>query len=627
MATRSSGGASRPTGPRFRTDRDRTPPGVRSDADLRRRDGYVPLETYAPIGDGRTVALVALDGSIDWLPLPDLDTPPAFSAVLDPEHGGALRLHPREPATVRRHYEDDSNVLVTEWTTDSGMCRVVDAMLTGTAGRLPWAQLARVVHGVHGTVDMVWEVVPGRMLGDVVPERRESSNGSVIVVDSVTIGVTESGFGSVARTDAAFGGTFTTQSGSEHVLSVSGTRGEPLLIPDIGGVPAQLDITRQNWARWSSHLVYDGPWAVEVRRSAVALKLLIHAPSGAIAAAATTSFPEDKRGGKNWDYRFAWVRDLAYTVRAISDLGIREEAHAAVSWILRTIREHEDDMPIFYSLQGEKTDGVTVSPAPGWKGIGPVEIGNHAASQLQLGVWGDVLGVMDQYTAQGNQLDPATARLLERLADAACKQWQKADSAMWELDDPQHYTSGKLGCWQALDRAISLHDAGHIHGDREIWAENRRLIEEWVDENAWNEKRKAYVMYPGTEALDTAVLLHAMSGFDRGPRMSSTIDAMVAELERDGLVFRYTDVAEEEGAFVACSFWLASALACVGRVDEARSLMEKALAHSNDVGIYSEMISVDDGSFLGNIPQALSHLALVQAALAIRDAERQAAGS
>ncbi|RKR73399.1 glycoside hydrolase family 15 protein [Frondihabitans australicus] len=623
MASGSDSGSGRKRpGPRFRTDRNRTPPGVRPHADLRRRDGFVPLETYAPIGDGRTVGLVALDGSIDWLALPELDTAPVFSAILDPEHGGSISLHPSEPATVRRHYEDDSNVLVTEWTTDSGMCRVTDAMLTGTAGRLPWAQLARVVHGVEGEVAMTWEVVPGRALGSCVPERRETANGTVLVCDSVTLGVSEQGFGSVARDDVGFGGGFTTGAGTEHVLTVVGTDGEPLLIPDPADVPGQLDVTRANWDRWSSAIDYDGPWDAQVRRSALALKLLIHAPSGAIAAAATTSLPEDRRGGKNWDYRFAWVRDLAYTVRAISSLGFREEAHAAVSWLLRTIRQHEDDMPIFYTLQGDKSDGVTESDAPGWNGIGPVTVGNHAVSQLQLGVWGDVLDVMAQYVAQGNQLDPATAGLLERLADSACRQWPKKDSAMWELDDEQHYTSGKLGCWQALDRAIELHDAGQIAGDRETWAKNRRLIEQWVDENGWNEERGAYVMRPGTSALDTAVLLHTMSGFDRGPRMSATIDAIVSELERDGLVFRYSGVAEEEGAFVACSFWLVTALAQVGRIDEARSLMEKAVAHANDVGVYSEMISVDDGSFLGNLPQALSHLALVQAALAIRDAER-----
>jgi GH15 family glucan-1,4-alpha-glucosidase len=617
--------APRPTGIRFRTDRDRTPPGVRADADLRRRDGYVPIEAYAPIGDGRTVGLVALDGGIDWLALPELDTPPAFAAILDPERGGSITLHPTEPATVRRHYEDDSNVLVTEWTTDRGMCTVVDAMLTGTAGRLPWAQLARVVRGVEGEVPMTWDVVPGRMLADTEPVRRETANGVVLTCDDVTIGVSEQGFGPVAQDDARFAGGFTTSPGSEHVLSVVGTRGEPLLVPDAADVPAQLDVTRENWARWSSMIDYEGPWSEQVRRSALALKLLIHAPSGAIAAAATTSLPEDKRGGKNWDYRFAWVRDLAYTVSAIADLGFHEEAHAAVSWLLRTIREHADDMPIFYTLLGSKTDGVDESPAPGWNGIGPVTIGNHADGQLQLGVWGDVLSVMAQYVALGNQLDPATARLLERLADAACQRWEHKDSAMWELDDEQHYTSGKLGCWQALDCAIALHDAGQIDGDRDMWAKNRGLIEQWVAEHGWSDERNAYVMHPGTDAIDTAVLLHAMSGFDRGPRMSATIDAVVDELERDGLVFRYSGVADEEGAFVACSFWLVSALASVGRVDEARSLMEKAVAHANDVGVYAEMISVEDGSFLGNLPQALSHLALVQAAITIRDAERAAA--
>jgi GH15 family glucan-1,4-alpha-glucosidase len=594
---------------------------VRRDTSIARQDGFAPIESYAPIGDGRTVGLVALDGTIDWLPLPELDAPPVFAALLDPEDGGSIELHPSEPATVRRHYEDDTNILVTEWMTESGSCTVTDVMLTGTAGRLPWSQLARYVQGVEGTVHMEWSVRPGNALDGVVPERRDTGNGTVLVCGTVTIGIAEDGFGSLAQDEPAFGGSFITSAGSAHALNVVGTNGEPLLIPDAAATLGQIEITRGNWHTWSDVMVYNGPWAAAVRRSALALKLLIHAPSGAIAAAATTSLPENKNGGKNWDYRFAWVRDLAYTVNAITALGYHEEAHAAVSWLLRTIREQGDDMPIFYQLSGQHGDGVENSESPGWHRIGPVTIGNHAVSQLQLGVWGDVLGVMAEYVELGNQIDPATAELLTKLADDACHRWPNKDSAMWELDDEQHYTSGKLGCWQALDRAVQLHDAGQIDGDRDTWARNRRLIEQWIDENAWNEDLGYYTMYPGSDAIDTAVLLHAMSGFDRGARMSRTIDAIVRDLERDGLVLRYSGVEEEEGAFVACSFWLASALAEVGRVDEGKSLMEKAVAHANDVGVYSEMISVDDGSFLGNIPQALSHLALVQAAITLAGAD------
>jgi GH15 family glucan-1,4-alpha-glucosidase len=585
-----------------------------------RTDGYAPIADYAAIGDGRTVALIARDGRIDWLPVPALDSPPVFAAIIDAEHGGHLALRPTDPdARMEREYLPGTNVLVTTWTTDTGSVTVTDAMVTGVAGRLPWAEIGRCVQGVDGQVELAWAVEPGTMLGQTTPERLDTVNGPVIAIDGVTIAIVEDGFDPVHEDGARFSGTFTARAGSKAIQTIVGTHDEPIFIPEPGNTMRGIDRTIANWSAWSKEFSYDGPWADAVQRSALALKLLIYSPTGAIAAAATTSLPEDMTGGKNWDYRFAWVRDLAYTVRALNRFGLREETHAAVSWLMRTIANHDDGMPIFYTLTGEQTNEVENRDAPGWRGIGPVTEGNRAGDQLQLGVWGDIFDIMRQYVDEGNVLDRQTAKVLEALADDACTKWQKADSGMWELEDVQHYVSSKMGCWQALDAAITLHDAGQIQGSRDMWAKNRELIVQWVDEHGWNEDLGAYVMYEGSDLLDTSILLHGPSGFDRGERMSRTIDAIQERLQRGPLVYRYSGIEDEESPFVACSFWLASALACVGRDEDARALMDDMVDRGNDVGLFSEMISEDTGEFVGNIPQGLSHLALISAAITIEE--------
>ncbi|MBT1546971.1 glycoside hydrolase family 15 protein [Curtobacterium aurantiacum] len=600
------------------TERTRDTPDATENEE--RTNGYVPLRSYGAIGDGRTVALIALDGRIDWLPIPSMDSPPVFASIVDAEHGGHVALRPvDDQAQVSRAYLPGTNVLVTTWTTPTGTATVTDAMVTGVAGRLPWAEIGRCVQGVEGTVEMEWAVVPGTILNTAEPRRLDTANGTVIGIDGVTIAIVEQGFEPVHDEGPRFSGRFATAEGSKSILTIVGTYDEPIFLPEPERTLEGVDRTIENWSTWSKEFSYDGPWSDAVQRSALALKLLIFAPTGAIAAAPTTSLPEDRTGGKNWDYRFAWVRDLAYTVHALTRFGLREETHAAVSWVMRTIAEHDETMPIFYGLDGSKSDDVEERDVPGWNGIGPVTIGNRAGDQLQLGVWGDVFEIMRQYVRAGNVLDRKTASVLQDLADDACHRWVEPDSGMWELQEAQHYTTSKIGCWQALDAAVELHDAGMIDGPRDKWVENRELIEDWVAENGWDEELGHYVMYPGTDALDCSILLHAMSAFDRGPRMESTIRAIEDQLQHGPLVYRYSGIQDEESPFVACSFWLAAALACVGRSDDAKQLMDDMVAQANDVGLFSEMLSAVDGDFMGNIPQGLSHLALIQAALTIEE--------
>lgn len=582
------------------------------------------LRDYAPIGDGRTVALIGLRGQIDWMPLPAIADVPIFGRLLDDDAGGCIELEPVGEYRVRRRYLARTNVLVTTFTTDAGTATVTDALVTGVAGRLPWAELARRIDGVEGEVEFRWRVQPGTSLKTASPWHDETHGGSILRSGLTTIGVTGSEHGpdgdlSEAGLTPSLRGGFRTSAGSRHLLVIVGTHDEPVHMPDPHNVDRGIDRTIEAWRAWSREFAYEGPWSAEVQRSALMLKLLIHSPTGSIAAAATTSLPESRDGGKNWDYRLAWVRDLAYTVEALIGFGLREETHAAISWLLQTIRANGPDLHVLYTLDGALDDGAVEYDVPGWRGIGPVVTGNPAFAQLQLGVYGDLFAICRAYVEAGNTLDLETARMLSMFADKVCDIWRNPDSGMWELPEQRHYVSSKMGCWQALRDAVALLEQGQIPGNRRRWAEEADRIRSWIDEHGWSESRGAYVMAQGSRDLDASVLLHAYSGFDRGERMSRTIDALTSELGDGAHLYRYSGMPDVEGTFVACSFWRASALVCVGRHDEGVQAMKELVRASNDVGMYAEMVDPADGSFLGNLPQALSHLALIRTAIIIRD--------
>lgn len=595
-----------------------------------RTDGYAPLRQYAAIGDGRTVALIARDGRIDWFPLPSLDTPPMFAAIIDEHRGGRIELCPAAPFSSTRRYVAGTNVLVTRFTTGTGVVDVTDALVTGVAGRLPWTELARRIEGIAGTVAMRWSVRPGNALDDETVQRFDTGHGPLIRSGSVNIvlvgfehGRTDPVHPGNGPADAPpeFRGEFTASAGSRHLICLCGTEDEPVRLPDPHVVDQGIDRTIAGWQRWSEEFSWDGPWPDAVARSALALKLLIHSPTGAIAAAATTSLPESLTGGKNYDYRFAWIRDAAYTVDALIRFGLREEPHGTVSWMVKALKAVDGDMAVFLTLHGERRDDLVRSGAPGWRGIGPVVVGNSASRQLQLGTYADLLAIVAGYASGGNVVNGTTSDLLVRLANDTCVKWPKKDAGMWELPVKRHYVSSKMGCWQALDAILRLHDMGLVlpkPGDRRRWERNRELIRQWIDRHGWSERRGAYVMAKGGHDLDVSVLLHTVSGFDRGERMSRTIDVLRRELGAGDLMYRYSGMQREEGTFTACAFWTASALACVGRITEATELMDRLVEQVNDVGLLTEMIDADSGAFLGNMPQALSHLALVNAASVIR---------
>jgi GH15 family glucan-1,4-alpha-glucosidase len=593
---------------------------------VRRIDGFAPIGDYGVIGDGRTAALVALDGSIDFLSLPDMHSPTTFAALLDPERGGRFALAPEGDFEAERRYVERTNVLETVFRTGSGRVRVTDALTLHENRLLPRVEVARRVEGLEGSVRMRWSVEPrfdwGRGETKIRMRRgspvAESGDGDV----HVAIHAWDAGDPEVAGRDVR--ASFETSPGSRSLLALTAVGSGPIPFPVREEVEARLEATRDGWRRWLDGSSYDGPWPDAVARSALALRLLVHEPQGAIAAAPTTSLPERVGGDRNYDYRYTWVRDSAFTLDALIALGVREQVHASFAWLLRAIGETEPDIRPFYALDGTIPTRLEELPLRGYRDSRPVMYGNAARDQLQLGSWGDLLETADLYVQGGNAFDDETGQRLAAAIDRLCAVWRDEDSGIWELPDLRHYTISKLSSWTALDRALTLVEKGELpddHADR--WREEREAVREFVETRCFSEARGAYTFYADSEELDASVLRAARMGFvdPAGERMAGTIAAVRSELGAGGpLLYRYSGQEDVEGAFLACSFWLAEALARAGRVGEARALMEELLALGNDLGLYSEEIDPSSGDLLGNFPQGLTHLSLVTAAAAIASA-------
>ena len=587
-----------------------------------RQDGFLPLAQYAALGDGRSVALVGADGSIDWWCVPNMDSVPLFDRLLDPEDGGRFELGPVAPFTVERAYRPDSNVLEQVFTTASGVVRVTDSLNSGISGRLPWSELARRVEGLGGTVELAIVLRPGRRLGQGTPWHEDSRNGVVMHVDGIisafrhddSVTITRRGDGQVTAS-------LTTAAGSRHVVALLASADEPLILPSMQTINARIDRSDQAWREWAGNLNYDGPYKAAVTRSALALKLLLFSPTGAIAAAATNSLPERIGGDKNYDYRYAWVRDVSYTIKSFLRVGAVEEAKAGFSWMIATARRHSGRLRTMYALDGSLAPEQVTLDLPGYRGSTPVLQGNMAREQVQLGVFGDMMETAALFVSGGHILDLVTRRLLAELADRCADVWLNKDSGIWELPQSEHYTFSKIGCWTALDRAVTLAEAGQIdtsHAER--WERERDRIRDWVDANCWSDAMQSYTMHPGTDRLDAALLLATRFGFERRDRLAATRDAVVRELAHGPLVYRYSGMESEEGSFLCCAFWLVEAYALLGEQQAAVRQMDALLmVVGGNLGLLNEQMDPADDAMLGNVPQALSHLALIGAAIAIEE--------
>ena len=595
-----------------------------------RVEGYAPIREYAALGDGRTVALVARDGSVDWLCLPDLDSPSVFGALLDARRGGRFALAPDVPYRVARRYRPGTNVLETTFATAVGTVRVTDAMTLCGTGFVPPRELARRVEGLSGRVPMRWSVEPRFGYGGwrTRLERREGM--PVATAGSTALAVCAYAAGEPVIAGGSMSGCFEAQAGSTALVAVCAAHQEPLVLPARPDVEARLDDTAARWRRWGECSGYDGPWREAVVRSALALKLLIFAPSGAVAAAATTSLPEELGGVRNWDYRFCWVRDSALVLDALLSLACGAESDAFFWWLMHASQLTHPRLQVLYRLNGGARAGERALPLEGYRRSAPVRVGNGAIDQLQLDVYGDLLQTAWLYHRAGRTLDPDLGRRLAEVADLIARWWRRPDSGIWEVrSQPLHFTQSKMLCWVALDRARRLAHAGVIPGGHAIrWEAEREAIRAFVDTQCWSEAKRSYVRYAGGEELDASVLLGIIFGYldGRSPRAQGTIDALRRELGRGPHLYRYSGedgLPGSEGVFITCSFWLVEALARAGRIAEAVETMDQLVALANDVGLYAEELDPATGEFLGNFPQGLTHLALINAATAVaEEAER-----
>jgi GH15 family glucan-1,4-alpha-glucosidase len=592
-----------------------------------RVDGYMPIRDYAAIGDGRTVALVACDGSIDWLCLPNLDSPSVFASLLDRERGGRFELEPTTTFTTTRRYVPGTNVLETTFTTAEGVVRVTDAMTVPLSGLAPQRELARRVEGVAGTVPMRWRVEPRFDYGHVSP-RVDLRTGVPVAAaghDALAVMSWDAGEPEVER--GAVGSTFTTGPRGAALIVLAGAHQEPLVMPSRNEVEARLEQTTEMWREWADGREFDGPWRDAVIRSALALRLLVFAPSGAIAAAPTTSLPEEFGGERNWDYRFSWPRDAAFTIGALLALGCAREARAFFSWILHASQRTHPHVQPLYRLDGRAEAVERPLALAGYRDSRPVRVGNAAAGQLQLDVYGELLWAASSFANADAGLDREHGRRLAELADFVAQRWREPDAGIWETrTPPKHFVQSKIMCAVALKCACELAEQGLVPAkNRGRWQSELHAIREFVEAHGFSESRRSYLRSVGEDELDAALLIAVNARYDepRAPRLLATVDAIRDDLCRGALVHRYrgADGLEgKDGAFVACSFWLAEAYAHQERVDEATAVMEEVLALANDVGLFAEEVEPGTGEFLGNFPQGLSHVALINAAFAIERA-------
>ncbi len=594
---------------------------------VREADGYAPIRDYAIVGDGRTAALIGLDGSVDWLCLPDFDSPSVLGRLLDAGKGGRLELTPVEPFQVTRRYRSGSNVLETTFETASGSARVSDAMtLLGT--RLgPARELVRRVEGLSGTIRVRVVFEPRFDYGRRAA--RIAGGGSRFVASHRADAVSLSVWGA-ARTEVENGrvvGELVVAAGETAALSIGAAHAEPLVFSGRDEALDRLEATDRFWREWSATGTYEGPWQKAVVRSALTLKLLVYAPSGAIVAAPTSSLPEEIGGTRNWDYRYAWVRDACWTTAALLRLGYHDEVDAFFWWLMHTTRLTQPRLGVLYRVNGDpNVSEVTLDQLSGYRASRPVRIGNGARNQLQLDVYGSLLHAVWLYVDAGHAVSRDTAKEAAKIADWVVENWQRADAGIWETrSPPTHYTQSKAMCWVALDRACALADRGAIPDRSARWRTAADEIRSFVEERAFDEEL-GYVRAPALRESDASLLTLALLDWSSGadPRLITTVDGVRRQLARGPLVDRYRGqdgLEGDEGAFLTCSFWLVDALARTGRHGEAAELMDELVSLANDVGLYSEELDPASGAFLGNFPQALSHLALVNAAVSLAASE------
>jgi GH15 family glucan-1,4-alpha-glucosidase len=595
--------------------------------------GYRPIGDYAFLGDCHTGALVSSAGSVDWLCLPRLDGGSYFGRLLDRERGGSCVVTPADPAArTSRRYLDGTLVLETEMATPSGRVRVTDCLTMRPGGaRRPYRQLLRVVDGLDGAVDLHVHVIPRFDYGQVRPWIRrggrtwQALGGDDGLVIEGDVPLALSGLHDLVaevRVRAGQRLRLSLRHVRPEVLDGAGTR--PTAPEELDRRLAQ---TVAWWRGWSARAGRLGPDRAAVVRSAMVLKALTQATTGAIAAAATTSLPEAPGGSRNWDYRASWVRDSVFALRSLAELGYAAEADGFRRFVQRSAAGSAEELQIMYGLRGERRLAeLALDDLEGYGGARPVRIGNAAARQHQHDVYGELLDLAWSWHRQGHSPDADDWRFLVELVNEAAERWRTPDRGIWELRGrPRHLVHSKVMCWVALDRGLRLAADLGFPAPVARWTATREAIRAAVKRRGYDPGRGVFTQAFGRAELDAALLLLPSVGFVAwdDPRMLRTVDALRRELEVDGLLLRYrtADGLEgTEGAFVACTFWLAECLARQGRTAEARAAFARASATANDLGLFAEEYDPATGTLLGNYPQALTHLSHIAAAVALAEA-------
>jgi GH15 family glucan-1,4-alpha-glucosidase len=601
-------------------------------------DAYPAIGDYGVIGDCHTAALVSRDGSIDWCCLPRFDSGSAFGALLDREHGGCCSIVPTGDLGWERsrRYLDDTLVLETTLHGQDGEARLIDCFLVPDGVEdLEGHRILRVLEGVRGAIQFDVRVAPRFDYGEVRPwirrhgHRLHSATGGN---DALLVWCERE---LSEDPDHELTGQITVDPGDRVHLLLSYCRPEQVLDdgapePDPHELDDALERTTAWWREWAKAPDLDGRDAAGARRSALTLKALTYAPTGAVAAAPTTSLPEVVGGERNWDYRYAWVRDSSFSSRSFAELGCVEEADAFRAFIMRSAAGHADDLQVLYGVGGERRlRGDIAGQLEGYRRSAPVRIGNDATGQRQLDAYGEIVNLTWRWHRRGHSPSDDHWRFLLSLIDRAAEQCNQPDSGLWEWPgEPEHFVHSKVLCWSALDRGIRLADECLRRAPTRRWAKARDELREEIERRGYDKKRGVYVQSYGRSELDASLLLLPTVEFVdwRDERMVRTTQAIREELGAgDGLLYRYRrkdGLKGDEGAFLCCSFWLVECLARQDELDDARAVFDRTIATANDLGLFSEELDPGSGELLGNFPQGLTHLAHIDAAVALAEVEQ-----
>ncbi len=594
---------------------------------------YPPIGDYGFLSDCHASVLISRSGSIDWCCMPRVDSASCFGRILDWDRGGYCRIAPADPYQATRQYLGATLILETTYRTERGKARLLDFLPMREGGEVePYRQIIRIVEGLEGEIALSVEIVPRFDYGAVRPWIKQYDHTAFVAIGGYQ-GLLLSGDMDLDIDGRhRLTGACTIKQGERRHLSILYRRPEnlderPIEIVSGEEIDRRLEETVDWWKRWYSNVKYSGPYGDTVCRSAIVLKGLQNAPTGAIAAAATTSLPEAWGESRNWDYRFSWIRDSVFTVRSLNTLGCTGEADGFRRFVERSTAGSAEELQILFGVDGRRRlHEYQIAEFGGYRGASPVRVGNAAESQTQLDVYGELLDLAWSWHNRGHSPDADYWEFLVELVNSAAEKWKHPDQGLWEMrGDPRHFVQSKAMCWVALDRGIRLAtEFGHT-GLVEPWRKIRDEIRRDVEQKGYDDRRGVFIQAYDYPVMDASLLLMPIFGFVdfADERMIRTVNAVLEDLEQDGLIRRYAadndGMKGEEGTFLACTFWLAECLARQGRFDEAHAAFTTGMATGNDLGLFAEEFDPKTKEMMGNFPQGLTHLSIIAAAVALND--------